>query len=571
MNDADPIELVLSKLDGVRREHDGGFVAKCPAHDDHRPSLRVAKGDDGKCLVHCRAGCDAKAVVAALGLEMRDLHTPRSHAVTPRTRPTNPQAERAADGFETANDAAKAYAARLGRWSHSWTYRDAAGKPIGIVLRWSHPDGSKRDVRPIWFSAGKWRQQSLSGERPLFRLDALTNASRVYVTEGEKCAELLASLGFAATTSSGGSAAAHKSNWTALSGREVCILPDEDGAGLKYASEVRELCEALTPPARVRIVRLADLRPDSGDDIEQWLAMRQEPRVAASELQALTDAAFASDALDEPPEGSVSLADVVSDAAFMEPPEVIPSGMVNFDRALPFGACEVGTISVWGGEPGAGKSRWMVNLAASFARQGVRVAYLFGEMTPKRHSTRLLLAQADLGNDALRSDHPEHKQKLADAQQVLQTYGECIRWFAPPLTLEKLNAAAKWADVVMLDPLQAVRIAGHRHRHEELEALMQHCVGLCASHGIVFQMNSTIAKADDGRTRGLHDAFKGGSEIEQYMDAGWFIEATNDHGAQTVRCLKQRDGAKQPFTLYVGHGGWRVATVPPTEGGGQWI
>ena len=562
MNAFDPVENLLGRLQSVRRESDGGYVAKCPAHDDSRPSLRVAKGDDGRCLVHCRAGCDAKSVMAAMGLEMRDLNA---------SQPDAEIEQRHLQTFATAKDAANAYATRLGRWSHSWTYRDATGEPIGLVLRWNHPDGSKRDVRPIWFIAGKWRQQSLSSERPLFRLDALTNAPRVYVTEGEKCAELLASLGFAATTSSGGSAAAHKSSWAALSGREVCILPDEDGAGLKYASEVRELCEALTLPARVRTVRLADLRPDSGDDIEQWLAMRQEPRLAASELQAIADAAFANDAPEEPPDGSVSLAEVIAHPAFMEPPEVLESGMVNFDRALPFGASEVGTISVWGGEPGAGKSRWMVNLAASFAQRGVRVAYLFGEMTAKRHSTRLLLAQADLGNDALRSDHPEHKQKLAAARQALERFGQCIRWFAPPLTLERLNAAANWADVVILDALQAVRVSGYTHRHEQLEALMQHCVGLCSSHGIVFHMNSTIAKAEDGRTRGLHDAFKGGSEIEQYADAAWFIEPANEHGSQTVRCLKQRDGAKQPFTLYVGHGGWRVATVPPTEGGGQWI
>jgi hypothetical protein len=83
-------------------------------------------------------------------------------------------------------------------------------------------------------------------------------------------------------------------------------------------------------------------------------------------------------------------------------------------------------------------------------------------------------------------------------------------------------------------------------------------------------MTSTIAKGDDSRQRTQHNAFKGGSEIEQYADSAWFIEDANEHGVQQVRCLKQRDGAKQGFTLYPGNG-LRVCTVPRTEGGAEWI
>src|ERR1700735_1842265 len=42
-----------------------GWVAKCPAHDDRNPSLSLREAD-GKILVHCHAGCDPRAVVAAL-------------------------------------------------------------------------------------------------------------------------------------------------------------------------------------------------------------------------------------------------------------------------------------------------------------------------------------------------------------------------------------------------------------------------------------------------------------------------------------------------------------------------
>src|SRR5215207_3881932 len=49
------------------------FMACCPSHDDHDPSLSVTEGDDGRALVHCFAGCEVDAVLAALGLSVTDL------------------------------------------------------------------------------------------------------------------------------------------------------------------------------------------------------------------------------------------------------------------------------------------------------------------------------------------------------------------------------------------------------------------------------------------------------------------------------------------------------------------
>ncbi len=48
------------------RKSGSGYVAKCPAHDDHEPSLSLSDGDDGRLLAHCHAGCEQAAVIAAL-------------------------------------------------------------------------------------------------------------------------------------------------------------------------------------------------------------------------------------------------------------------------------------------------------------------------------------------------------------------------------------------------------------------------------------------------------------------------------------------------------------------------
>jgi hypothetical protein len=55
-------ELTLD-LGGRWYGRDG--IACCVAHDDRTPSLSVSERD-GKLLVHCHAGCDQRAVIAAL-------------------------------------------------------------------------------------------------------------------------------------------------------------------------------------------------------------------------------------------------------------------------------------------------------------------------------------------------------------------------------------------------------------------------------------------------------------------------------------------------------------------------
>ena len=48
------------------RKSGSGWMARCPAHDDHDPSLSISDGDGGHVLVHCHAGCTQDAVVGAL-------------------------------------------------------------------------------------------------------------------------------------------------------------------------------------------------------------------------------------------------------------------------------------------------------------------------------------------------------------------------------------------------------------------------------------------------------------------------------------------------------------------------
>jgi putative DNA primase/helicase len=57
-------EMIAKALGG--RKARSGWTARCPAHDDRKPSFSVGETKDGKILVHCHAGCDQDHVIAAL-------------------------------------------------------------------------------------------------------------------------------------------------------------------------------------------------------------------------------------------------------------------------------------------------------------------------------------------------------------------------------------------------------------------------------------------------------------------------------------------------------------------------
>lgn len=64
---------VLSRLDKVKSNGKGKYTACCPAHDDRNPSLAISFVEDGRVLMHCRAGCDILSVLDAAGLDWSDV------------------------------------------------------------------------------------------------------------------------------------------------------------------------------------------------------------------------------------------------------------------------------------------------------------------------------------------------------------------------------------------------------------------------------------------------------------------------------------------------------------------
>jgi hypothetical protein len=145
-----------------------------------------------------------------------------------------------------------------------YPYHDEHGTLLFEVVRFQPKSFAQRrpDGRGGYFGG-------LDGVRRIpYRLPELLNTvGTVYVPEGEKDVDRLAELNLTATCGPFGAG-----HWPAefsqyFAGREVVILPDNDGPGLAHADDVAR--SLYTIAKSVRVVWLSGLAPK--EDVSDWL------------------------------------------------------------------------------------------------------------------------------------------------------------------------------------------------------------------------------------------------------------------------------------------------------------
>jgi hypothetical protein len=127
-----PIDQLLARLERVKQTGPGQWIARCPAHQDKSPSMSVKQCDDGTILLHDFAGCSPSDILAAVGLELRDLFPERIKDTSPEGR------RRARQAFKQG-----AWAAALGVLSREAT---VVGCAAGM-LRQGHALTPEDDTR----------------------------------------------------------------------------------------------------------------------------------------------------------------------------------------------------------------------------------------------------------------------------------------------------------------------------------------------------------------------------------------------------------------------------------------
>lgn len=417
-----PIELVLAKLPDAKRNQKG-WIARCPAHEDRNPSLSIATGADGRALLRCHAGCTVEAIVNALGLTLADLMPrPSSSGVRNKAKASFPSPTKQTKFFGTAHDAVAVLERQYGKPSAYWTYRDATGKPVGVVARWDTANG--KSFRPVSrHDSNRWVIGGMAEPRPLYGLpELLGKPTRVFVCEGEKSADAARGVGLLATTSPHGSKSAAKADWAPLAGREVVLLPDDDDAGERYANDVADLLATLSPRPKVKVIRLPDLPGGEGGDMADFVIARGgNAEAIKAEVEALADNT-------EPIQLNGKIA-TCQPRQPIEPsppfpakvlPEPVASFVVNSARALGCDSSFVGLPLLVGLASAIGNSR-EIQLKRGWREPAILWGAIIGESgSTKSPALELALRAISRRQDRQMLEHREALAKWEGENQVFE-------------------------------------------------------------------------------------------------------------------------------------------------------
>jgi hypothetical protein len=281
---------------------------------------------------------------------------------------------------------------QLGSPVATYVYRDRQGWPLYRVDRFE-PKTFRVHHAATHDSGGTlWKPGLGKTERVLYRLPELAAAprgARVYVCEGEKDADALASLGLIATTNFGGAGNWNNDDSQQLLEFDVVILPDNDDPGRTFALDLVDQIGSCTP---TRIVELPGLPPKG--DVSDWLAAGG----TVAELERLVAQTPQAEIRPPIPTGPRLITRKLSDVA----PEQV--------TWLWEGWLPRGKLSLLGGHPGDGKSTLTTALAATLSTGG---AWPDGSQAPLG-STLFLLAEDALG-DTVR---PRLDQHGADVERI---------------------------------------------------------------------------------------------------------------------------------------------------------
>jgi len=479
----DPLDKLLAALGRLGcdpRRSGSGWLAKCPAHDDKKPSLSISAGADGRVLLHCFASCVVEAIVAALGLSMSDLF-PES---------PQPKRERVVDRV--------------------YDYVDASGALVYQVVRMSpkkffhrRPDGQ-----------GGWVWDLKGVERVPYRLPELlkgvAGGDWVFVVEGEKDVDCLVDKGLVATCNSGGAGKFPSSHANFFSGARAAILSDNDEPGQQHAEQVASILQRSA--REVRIVELPGVAHKG--DVSDWF----NKNGTVDDLLRLTAKAGTWSPAGEVPATAVREADqrgrstdltrrpVSICMADVEPEAV---------RWLWYPRIPLGKLTIFDGDPDVGKSSVTIDIAARVSNGSPMPD---GNRSDVEGPAGVILVSAEDGaGDTIR---PRLDAAGADVKRVhLLTDVDfvddkgCPRrrpWSMPQdLDVLKLLVVETGAHLVVVDPLTAFLASSvDSYRDQDVRGALAPLARLAEETGAAVALVRHLNKAG-----GANAVYRGGGSI----------------------------------------------------------
>lgn len=246
-------EYVLSRLSSVRKSGNG-FIAKCPAHDDSKPSLSIKITDSGRLLLHCFAGCSFKDISDELGIFRGNTNDSQPSTFLPREK------MRSADHLSAQQKAARLWlSGRTASQNHLYLLekkiRSCHAKQMGDSLMIPLQD-SRGEIWNIQFIDFIGSKRFLRGglTKGLFTVVGETsNAERIYIAEGFATAATINELtgnpcfvAFCDTNLLAVALVVRKS----FPDRQIVLASDADESGERYAKNAAVVTDSLICYAR---------------------------------------------------------------------------------------------------------------------------------------------------------------------------------------------------------------------------------------------------------------------------------------------------------------------------------
>ena len=259
-------EQIAKQLGNARRAN-GQWVASCPVpghgkgNGDKNPSLSISINDDGKPLFHCHGGCSQEEVFNTIK-DMQLL----------------PELEERPDPLANIKPLPQV------QFDHEWEYQDENKTTVFVKQRLRIGESGKT-YRLYKVDADGRRHTTLGDARIVpynlpELLDAKSAGRIIYLVEGEKAADALATLKVTATTAHTGAGSWPEAITEYFAGANVVILPDNDLPGWRYAQKA---VDAILPIAKnVKVVDLG--LQGHGDDAYEFIHEQAKTREDLIEL-----------------------------------------------------------------------------------------------------------------------------------------------------------------------------------------------------------------------------------------------------------------------------------------------
>lgn len=494
----DPLDNFLSKLDGVEKKGHNDFFGRCPAHNDHNPSLHVGVGRQGQVLIKCFAGCNRQDVLNVLGMKFSDLYP---------------------DELE-----GKRQQKKQKRTEHE--IKNLAGETVAIHHRIDLPGGEKK----VWWSQpdgtnklpDEWPTPK-TAQLPLYGTQKLAQTPKdmpVVVVEGEKAADALQEHyeGPVLGTVTGTSTEPCDASLEVLHGREVILWADNDEVG---RSHMRRIAEKLYEGARrVSVFKWADAPPegDAADHPELAALAKDLPGLAKEYVPKSSR-----------PEGAVSFSVYLKDLdrSLMDRRRGggitgIRGGISKMDEG--FGGFNDGMTYAFAARTGTAKSLFAGQVAVHTSLiENKKTLAIWTEQAPRLYLDRAAHKLAGVSHKRSRAgniDDREHERVLEAAREI---GAAPLIMTNTTLTVAEIRQMAELhdPDILVVDHIQRVKAADTRaSRPEQMGQISNDLMVLRKELDIPLVMTAQINRGPEGRTnkRPMISDIHWSGEIEQDCD-----------------------------------------------------